>query len=185
VKNAFTRAGFERGGGKSDEKRADKQQDKLLMVSGEVADPADTSHEALPLPPKPLSSRGWTALWSKHQNAAQLKALNCLQKVNHFPSSWCIGRKDRLMRTINSMKRVHGSHFDFHPDAFILPAERAAFLRQVKTDLSHVRGRYASIICVYSFICALFSFSIPSVHVFLVSRTPDIPHPSKPKLLLT
>ena len=44
------------------------------------------------------SSRNWTALWSKHQNPSQMKELNCLQKINHFPASWCIGRKDRLSR---------------------------------------------------------------------------------------
>lgn len=33
----------------------------------------------------------WTIMWSKHQNLTTLKELNCLQKVNHFPNSWCIG----------------------------------------------------------------------------------------------
>jgi tubulin polyglutamylase TTLL4 len=33
-------------------------------------------------------SKQWTAMFSKHQNAAQMKDLNCLQKINHFPSSW-------------------------------------------------------------------------------------------------
>ena len=36
------------------------------------------------------SDRMWTAMWSKHQSAEQMGELNCLQKVNHFPSSWYI-----------------------------------------------------------------------------------------------
>ena len=77
------------------------------------------------------SEKNWTALWSKHQTEEFTKQLNCLQKVNHFPSSWCIGRKDRLMQTITMMRRVHGSEYDFHPEGFILPQEREALLRQI------------------------------------------------------
>eukprot|EP01041_Mallomonas_annulata_P013638 gene13638-28958_t len=50
------------------------------------------------------NDKQWTAMWSKHQTMAQMKELNCLQKINHFPASWCVGRKDRLLRTINGMK---------------------------------------------------------------------------------
>lgn len=35
-----------------------------------------------------VNSVQWTAMFSKHQNAAQMKDLNCLQKINHFPASW-------------------------------------------------------------------------------------------------
>ena len=86
---------------------------------------------------KTEGSNYWTALWSKHQNESQLKSLNCLQKVNHFPESWCIGRKDRLSRTLNTMKRLHGpEHFNFHPDSYILPQERDSFQRLVKNELT-------------------------------------------------
>jgi tubulin polyglutamylase TTLL4 len=51
------------------------------------------------------SEKNWTINWTKHQNQSQLRAMNCLQKVNHYPSSWCIGRKDRLSRTLTVMKR--------------------------------------------------------------------------------
>lgn len=85
------------------------------------------------------SEKYWTSLWSKHQNAEQMKGLNCLQKINHFPASWCIGRKDRLTRTLNSMKRAQGANsavYDFHPETFILPAERDSLHRLLKTEMS-------------------------------------------------
>ena len=36
------------------------------------------------------TSKQWTAMFSKHQNSSQMKDLNCLQKINHFPSSWYV-----------------------------------------------------------------------------------------------
>jgi hypothetical protein len=42
----------------------------------------------------------WNAAWCKHQTNEQFSALTRFQKVNHFPGSWCIGRKDRLLRTL-------------------------------------------------------------------------------------
>lgn len=83
------------------------------------------------------SSKYWTGLWSKHQNSAQLSELNCLQKVNHFPASWCIGRKDRLSRTLNVMKRIHGNEaFDFHPDTYIMPGDLDIYTRILKAELA-------------------------------------------------
>lgn len=93
------------------------------------------------------SEKYWTSLWSKHQNAEQMKELNCLQKVNHFPASWCIGRKDRLTRTLNSMKRALGANgalFDFHPETFILPGERESLHRLVKTEISTAISAHSS-----------------------------------------
>jgi tubulin polyglutamylase TTLL4 len=76
------------------------------------------------------SMKQWTALWTPHQSKDVLRAMTCLQKVNHFPSSWCIGRKDRLMQTIGFMARLHGKeHFGFHPDGFVLPQEADALRR--------------------------------------------------------
>jgi tubulin polyglutamylase TTLL4 len=89
------------------------------------------------------NSRQWTAMFSKHQSSAQMKDMNCLQKINHFPASWCIGRKDRLLRTINMMRRIHGKAFDFHPEGYILPGEKDAFVRHVTNDLSFGKSRIA------------------------------------------
>ena len=78
----------------------------------------------------------WTALWSKHQSDNQMRDLNCLQKINHFPDSWCVGRKDRLNKTMHCMRRQHGKEFDYHPEGYILPNERDAFERKVTASLS-------------------------------------------------
>jgi tubulin polyglutamylase TTLL4 len=83
---------------------------------------------------KSNTNKYWTALWSKHQNSEILQNLQCIQKVNHFPASWCVGRKDRLARTMNTMKRLHGKEFDYHPDTFIMPNDRDSFQRIFKTE---------------------------------------------------
>lgn len=80
------------------------------------------------------SSKYWTAMWSKHQNSEQIEEMNCFQKVNHFPNSWCIGRKDRLSRTLSAMKRIHGTEYDFHPDTYIMPSDYDHLLRALKTE---------------------------------------------------
>lgn len=54
--------------------------------------------------------------------------------MKNFIFNRCIGRKDRLLRTINSMRRIHGRYFDFHPEGFILPGEKDAFIRQVNYE---------------------------------------------------
>ncbi|CAN0447221.1 unnamed protein product, partial [Discosporangium mesarthrocarpum] len=67
----------------------------------------------------------WTASWGKHPTHEGFRSLNRFQKVNHFPGSWCIGRKDCLMRTLAKHRReLISSLLSFSPEGFILPADR-------------------------------------------------------------
>ncbi len=51
-------------------------------------------------------------------------------KVNHFPGSFQIGRKDRLWRNLSHMQAVHSRReFDFVPQTFVLPADLLLFKR--------------------------------------------------------
>ena len=77
------------------------------------------------------SETSWTISWSNHLQPAELTKLTCIQKTNHFPSSWCIGRKDRLVRTLNEMSRQHRNEFNFHPDTFILPIDHEVLQRKL------------------------------------------------------
>ena len=129
IKNAFLRAGFMRSTNSNDDKDGNSNDNNTISTSSSKKSS------------KKDKSDCWTALWSKHQNVKQISMLNCLQKINHFPMSWCVGRKDRLVRTLNTMKRVHGNEFDFHPESYILPSERSAFMRQVKMDINIAKSR--------------------------------------------
>jgi len=101
IKNAFTRAGFER-----------------LTGSGH--------------------SGHWNAVWAKHPTTQAFNELTIWQKVNHFPGSWCIGRKDRLMRCLTRARRRHPQEYDFFPDGFILPGEYHSWYRKAKGHKSWI-----------------------------------------------
>lgn len=87
------------------------------------------------------SEKTWTVMWSKHQNDSQMSDLNCLQKINHFPSSWCVGRKDRLARTMESMHRIHPQNFNFHPESYILPQQREALHRKIFMEIETAKKK--------------------------------------------
>ncbi len=51
-------------------------------------------------------------------------------KINHFPGSFQIGRKDRLWRNLSHMQAVHSRReFDFVPQTFVLPSDFLLFKR--------------------------------------------------------
>jgi len=70
--------------------------------------------------------------WSNFLTAEQYAKLNRYQKVNHFPGSYGLGRKDLLVKNITKLRRHHGSRtdFDFLPETFILPTEWSLFKRR-------------------------------------------------------
>ncbi|ELU15475.1 hypothetical protein CAPTEDRAFT_121093, partial [Capitella teleta] len=71
----------------------------------------------------------WIGYWGKHMKAQGFKAIREYQKVNHFPGSFQIGRKDRLWRNLSHMQVLHGrKDFNFIPQTFCLPCD----LKQLK-----------------------------------------------------
>ena len=55
---------------------------------------------------------------------AVYEGLTRYQKVNHFPFSYYITRKDLMYRAVSRMKEIHGAkHFGFVPKTYILPQE--------------------------------------------------------------
>nr|XP_006821072.1 PREDICTED: tubulin polyglutamylase TTLL4-like [Saccoglossus kowalevskii] len=67
-------------------------------------------------------SHDWLGYWGKHMKAIGFKAVREYQKVNHFPGSFQIGRKDRLWRNLSRMQVHFGKkEFGFFPQTFVLP----------------------------------------------------------------
>lgn len=72
------------------------------------------------------SSKSWNVRWGKHMLPDSLKELKAYQKINHFPGTGGIGRKDRLARNIARAKRLHGAaEYNFLPETYLLPADRS------------------------------------------------------------
>ena len=71
----------------------------------------------------------WSILWScGAPNNFFYQNLNIGQRVNHFPSSTEITRKDRLCTSITLMQERYGKkYFDITPDTYNLPDEFADF----------------------------------------------------------
>ncbi|XP_013422025.1 tubulin polyglutamylase TTLL5 isoform X2 [Lingula anatina] len=76
-------------------------------------------HEAHP------NSNDFNLMWTgSHLKPYTLRTLTEFQKVNHFPRSYEITRKDRLFKNIQRMQHTKGpKHFDFVPPSFITPGE--------------------------------------------------------------
>ncbi|KAM7406948.1 hypothetical protein PAMA_002923 [Pampus argenteus] len=69
-------------------------------------------------------SYDWLGCWGHHMKSPGFKALGEHQKLNHFPGTFQIGRKDRLWRNLSKMRvRFGKQEFSFFPRTFILPQD--------------------------------------------------------------
>ncbi|XP_043929646.1 tubulin polyglutamylase TTLL4 [Protopterus annectens] len=69
-------------------------------------------------------SYDWLGCWGHHMKSPGFKALREHQKLNHFPGSFQIGRKDRLWRNLSKMQSRFGKkEFNFFPQSFVLPKD--------------------------------------------------------------
>ena len=75
------------------------------------------------------SSSNFNVYWGNaHFNPNEIRQLQEWQKVNHFPRSSELTRKDRLYMNIKRMQRQFGMKlFDFIPTSFVLPTEYREF----------------------------------------------------------
>ncbi|XP_052057752.1 tubulin polyglutamylase TTLL5-like isoform X1 [Mytilus californianus] len=97
------------------------------------------------------NSSDFNVMWTgSHLKPFTLRGLTEFQKINHFPRSYEITRKDRLFKNVQRMQQIKGvKHFDFIPPSFILPSEYqdfcACFLREKGTwivkPVASSRGR--------------------------------------------
>lgn len=77
-------------------------------------------------------------LWTGgHLKTHLLSSLTPCQRVNHFPKSTELTRKDRLFQNIEHMQRTKGfDHFNIAPLTFILPREYHKFFLMARRNKS-------------------------------------------------
>ncbi|XP_078797104.1 tubulin polyglutamylase TTLL5 isoform X3 [Oryzias latipes] len=75
------------------------------------------------------NSNDFNLMWTgSHLKPYILRSLQDFQKVNHFPRSYELTRKDRLYKNIQRMQQTHGfKHFHIIPQTFVLPSEYQEF----------------------------------------------------------
>lgn len=71
--------------------------------------------------------------------AEAIASLKGYQKINHFPATGQISRKDSLARNLNRIQRSLPQEFKFFPKSWVLPAEYSTFKKYC--DLHKAKGR--------------------------------------------
>lgn len=69
-----------------------------------------------------------TLYWTHHLPRQTIRNLHEGQRANHFPDSWCVGRKDRLIKCIEKAKRnFHHEYDEIVPKTYLLPRDYNEF----------------------------------------------------------
>lgn len=82
------------------------------------------------------NSTDYNLMWTgSHLKPYLLRSLTDIQKVNHFPRSYELTRKDRLYKNVCRMQLAHGfKTFHILPQTFILPTEYQDFCSTYTKD---------------------------------------------------
>ncbi|CAK9802156.1 Tubulin monoglutamylase TTLL4 [Anthophora plagiata] len=79
----------------------------------------------------------WCGTWGKHMKSLGFRTLKESQKINHFPGTFQIGRKDCLWLNLSRMMVKHEvKEFGFVPRTYVLPRDLTCF-RQVWKKLGN------------------------------------------------
>uniref|UniRef100_A0A8B9FI34 Tubulin--tyrosine ligase-like protein 5 n=1 Tax=Amazona collaria TaxID=241587 RepID=A0A8B9FI34_9PSIT len=106
---------------------------KIVQADGRLVRSILTAHgfhEAQP------GSSDYNLMWTgSHLKTYLLRSLTDIQKVNHFPRSYELTRKDRLYKNVSRMQLAHGfKTFHILPRTFILPTEYQTFCSTYSKD---------------------------------------------------
>jgi len=89
------------------------------------------------------SKSDWNVLWVSGALRPHIyQTLTRHQKVNQFPRTYEITRKDQLCRNMRRMQEIHGQrHFNFYPTSYVLPADRLEFEAYFRRMLTSQESR--------------------------------------------
>ncbi|OCT68171.1 tubulin polyglutamylase TTLL5 [Xenopus laevis] len=82
------------------------------------------------------NSNDFNIMWTgSHIKPHIMRSLTNFQKVNHFPRSYELTRKDRLYKNVQRMQQNHGfKNFHLLPETYLLPAEYQNFCNAFAKD---------------------------------------------------
>ncbi|EDO40146.1 predicted protein, partial [Nematostella vectensis] len=85
------------------------------------------------------NSSNFNLMWTgSHLKPHSLRGMQDFQKINHFPRSYELTRKDRLYKNIQRLQHSKGlKHFDFIPNSFVLPEEYNEFYAAFMKERGH------------------------------------------------
>jgi len=70
----------------------------------------------------------WNVVWSGKIQPDDIRDLNKYQKINHFPGSAHLGRKDYLWRNLQRYIQKYPKDYDITPATYLLPEEYDRFM---------------------------------------------------------
>ena len=73
-------------------------------------------------------------LWTGATKIEVLKLMNKFQKVNHFPGSYNLGRKDLMWKNVSKMKRKFAADYNICPKTYIFPYDYKRFIIECKSN---------------------------------------------------
>ncbi|VDK47935.1 unnamed protein product, partial [Taenia asiatica] len=84
----------------------------------------------------------WIGCFGRHLTPVLFRQVKDFQKMNHFPGSFELGRKDLLTINLSKMRTRFGSeNFGFYPTTFILPREFSRLKDSWKQGLNRSPSR--------------------------------------------
>jgi len=69
----------------------------------------------------------WNLLWTGYIPGEFLRNVNKFQRINHFPNSHHLGRKDFMWKNIYKMQKIYGREYDISPKTYIFPQNAQQF----------------------------------------------------------
>jgi hypothetical protein len=89
------------------------------------------------------SEADWNIFWGRPLRFAEFGMLDQFQKVNHFPGTHVLGRKDHLARACQRARRLWGEkEMDFLPKTWVLPSDRS----ELATEMECKEGKQMYIV---------------------------------------
>ena len=87
------------------------------------------------------SSKNWILSWSRSKiKPRDYMNLHYYQKINHFPKSSELGRKDKMNQNIGTFEKKFGNDYRFLPKTYLLPQELSLLLSD--SDKKKYRKKY-------------------------------------------
>ena len=81
------------------------------------------------------TSNHWDLLWADTGvNIDLLSKMKTHQKVNHFPTMYCLAQKNNLARNLMRLRKVLPKEFAFFPETWLLPYEWTEFCKEFTGD---------------------------------------------------
>ena len=76
--------------------------------------------------------KNWNVLFTGYIKGENLREVHKYQRINHFPCSYEIGRKDHMWKNIAKMRRKHGIEYNICPPTYVLPTDYKRFVGDFK-----------------------------------------------------